>query len=85
MLKFKELGSTLQVSFVCKLKEALTLTGTFTMFLLISGCWDDEVLQVIVKYLVIGNFEVRQDLILNMIDGKNVQYVNKVSDVSVSL
>lgn len=42
------------------------------------GCWDEDVLQVILKYLVIGNHEIRQDLILNMIDGKNVQYVNKV-------
>ena len=28
---------------------------------------------------MIGNTEIRQDLIKTMIDGKNVQYVNKVS------
>lgn len=44
-----------------------------------SGCWDEDVLQVILKYLVVGNSEIRQDLILSMIDGKNVQYVNKVT------
>jgi len=33
---------------------------------------------VILKYLVVGNSEIRQDLLLTMIDGKNVQYVNKV-------
>jgi hypothetical protein len=44
----------------------------------ITGCWDEDVLQVVLKYIVIGNAEIRQDLILNMIDGKNVQYVNKV-------
>ena len=35
--------------------------------------------QVVLKYLVMGNTEIRQDLIKTMIDGKNVQYVNKVS------
>ncbi|XP_052764355.1 uncharacterized protein LOC128206119 isoform X3 [Mya arenaria] len=45
--------------------------------LILLGCWDEDVLQVILKYLVVGNHEIRQDLILNMIDGKNVQYVNK--------
>ena len=28
---------------------------------------------------MMGNTEIRQDLIKNMIDGENVQYVNKVS------
>ena len=28
---------------------------------------------------MMGNTEIRQDLIKTMIDGKNVQYVNKVS------
>ena len=28
---------------------------------------------------MIGNTEIRQDLIKTMIDGKNVQYVNKVN------
>ena len=46
--------------------------------LLYSGCWDEEVVQMVLKYLVMGNTEVRQDLIKTMIDGKNVQYVNKV-------
>ncbi|XP_052261939.1 uncharacterized protein LOC127865911 isoform X4 [Dreissena polymorpha] len=45
--------------------------------LILLGCWDEDVLQVVLKYLVIGNTEIRQDLLLNMIDGKNVQYVNK--------
>ncbi|KAL4239547.1 HEAT repeat containing 9 [Mactra antiquata] len=45
--------------------------------LILLGCWDEDVLQVILMYLVVGNTEIREDLILNMIDGKNVQYVNK--------
>ncbi|XP_053391343.1 uncharacterized protein LOC123563746 isoform X3 [Mercenaria mercenaria] len=45
--------------------------------LILLGCWDEDVLQIVLKYMVIGNSEIRQDLILNMIDGKNVQYVNK--------
>ena len=28
---------------------------------------------------MMGNTEIRQDLIKTMIDGKNVQYVNKVN------
>lgn len=44
----------------------------------LTGCWEDEVQQVILKYLVIGNADIRLDLIKTMIDGKNVQYVNKV-------
>nr|XP_022312615.1 uncharacterized protein LOC111117711 isoform X4 [Crassostrea virginica] len=45
--------------------------------LILVGCWEDEVQQVILKYLVIGNVDIRLDLIKTMIDGKNVQYVNK--------
>ncbi|XP_052684890.1 uncharacterized protein LOC128164871 isoform X3 [Crassostrea angulata] len=45
--------------------------------LILVGCWEDEVQQVILKYLVIGNADIRLDLIKTMIDGKNVQYVNK--------
>lgn len=45
--------------------------------LILVGWWEEDVLQVILKYLVIGNTEVRLDLIRTMIDGKNVQYVNK--------
>jgi septum formation topological specificity factor MinE len=48
------------------------------MFLFFLGWWEEDVLQVILKYLVIGNTEVRLDLIRTMVDGKNVQYVNKV-------
>ncbi|XP_061175162.1 uncharacterized protein LOC133184218 isoform X2 [Saccostrea echinata] len=45
--------------------------------LILVGCWEDDVQQVILKYLVIGNVDIRLDLIKTMIDGKNVQYVNK--------
>ena len=43
-----------------------------------SGCWEEDVIQSILKYLAMGNQEVRSDLITTMIEGKNVQYVNKV-------
>lgn len=43
-----------------------------------TGCWEEDVQQVILKYLVMGNVDIRLDLIKTMIDGKNVQYVNKV-------
>ncbi|XP_048248780.1 uncharacterized protein LOC124122889 isoform X3 [Haliotis rufescens] len=45
--------------------------------LILIGCWEDEILQVLLKYLAIGNTEIRQDLIKTMINGKNVQYVDK--------
>jgi septum formation topological specificity factor MinE len=50
----------------------------FLCFWFFLGWWEEDVLQVILKYLVIGNTEVRLDLIKTMVDGKNVQYVNKV-------
>ena len=50
----------------------------FLCFCFFLGWWEEDVLQVILKYLVIGNTEVRLDLIKTMVDGKNVQYVNKV-------
>ena len=43
------------------------------------GCWEEDVQQVVLKYLVIGNTEIRLDLIRTMQEGKNVQYVDKVS------
>ncbi|XP_048763118.1 uncharacterized protein LOC125671422 isoform X3 [Ostrea edulis] len=45
--------------------------------LILVGCWEEDVQQVILKYLVMGNVDIRLDLIKTMIDGKNVQYVNK--------
>ncbi|XP_067672205.1 uncharacterized protein [Haliotis asinina] len=45
--------------------------------LILVGCWEEEILQVLLKYLAIGNTEIRQDLIRTMINGKNVQYVDK--------
>ncbi|KAK3610757.1 hypothetical protein CHS0354_028156 [Potamilus streckersoni] len=48
-----------------------------TKSLILLGCWEEEVLQMIIKYLIIGNTEIRQDLIKTMTDGRNVQYVNK--------
>ncbi|ESO98615.1 hypothetical protein LOTGIDRAFT_238980 [Lottia gigantea] len=45
--------------------------------LILIGCWDNEVLQVVLKFLVTGNTEIRLDLIVNMQQGKNVQYVDK--------
>jgi hypothetical protein len=41
------------------------------------GCWDDEVLQQIVHYMVEGNRDIKDDLLKSMIDGKNVQYIDK--------
>lgn len=43
-----------------------------------KGCWEDEVMQVVLKYLVLGNTEIRLDLINTLTDGKNVQFVDKV-------
>ncbi|KAJ8319004.1 hypothetical protein KUTeg_004095 [Tegillarca granosa] len=45
--------------------------------LILIGCWEEDIQRVIIKYLVIGNAEIRQDIIRTMIDGKNVQHVNK--------
>ncbi|KAK6187104.1 hypothetical protein SNE40_005199 [Patella caerulea] len=45
--------------------------------LILIGCWDNEVLQVVLKFLVTGNTEIRLDLITTMTKGKNVQYVDK--------
>lgn len=45
--------------------------------LILIGCWEEDVQMVIIKYLAIGNTEIRLDLIRTMIDGRNVQYVNK--------
>lgn len=35
-------------------------------------------MQVVLKYLVLGNTEIRLDLINTLTDGKNVQFVDKV-------
>ncbi|XP_071107596.1 uncharacterized protein [Haliotis cracherodii] len=51
--------------------------------LILIGCWEDEILQVLLKYLAIGNTEIRQDLIKTMINGKNVQYVDKAVEILV--
>ncbi|XP_070186621.1 uncharacterized protein [Littorina saxatilis] len=48
-----------------------------TKALILIGCWEDEVLRVVLKYLVLGNTEMRIDLINTLIDGKNVMYVDK--------
>lgn len=45
--------------------------------LILVGCWEDEVVIHILKYLVCGNTEVRADLIQTLIHAKNVQYVDK--------
>lgn len=47
-----------------------------------TGCWEDEILRMVLKYLVLGNTEIRQDLISTLINGKNVQHVDKVTTVS---
>ena len=36
---------------------------------------------MVLKFLVLGNTEIRTDLINTLIDGKNVMYVDKVSGV----
>ncbi|KAL8600891.1 hypothetical protein ACOMHN_045029 [Nucella lapillus] len=48
-----------------------------TKALILIGCWEDEVLRVVLKYLVVGNTEMRSDLISTLIEGKNVMYVDK--------
>ncbi|CAL1526331.1 unnamed protein product [Lymnaea stagnalis] len=45
--------------------------------LILIGCWDEEVLECVLKYLILGNTEVRADLIQTIINGKNVQYISK--------
>ncbi|CAC5356468.1 unnamed protein product [Mytilus coruscus] len=60
-----------------KLDEEQRVRYEAAKSLILVGWWEEEVIQVILKYLVIGNTEVRLDLISTMIDGKNVQYVNK--------
>ncbi|XP_035827330.1 uncharacterized protein LOC101845258 [Aplysia californica] len=53
--------------------------------LVLIGCWEDEVLQYILKYLVLGNTEIRTDLIQTLTDGKNAQYVDKTIPSFVEL
>ncbi|XP_063443998.1 uncharacterized protein LOC134724732 isoform X2 [Mytilus trossulus] len=60
-----------------KLDEEQRVRYEAAKSLILVGWWEEEVIQVILKYLVIGNTEVRLDLISTMIDDKNVQYVNK--------
>ncbi|XP_064635806.1 uncharacterized protein LOC135492977 isoform X2 [Lineus longissimus] len=45
--------------------------------LMLLGQWDDDILKTVVRFLALGNTEVKHDLIRTMIDGKNVHYVNK--------
>ncbi|KAH9513080.1 hypothetical protein Btru_035790 [Bulinus truncatus] len=45
--------------------------------LILIGCWDEEVLECIIRYLALGNIEMRTDLIQTITEGKNVQFVNK--------
>ncbi|XP_064618168.1 LOW QUALITY PROTEIN: uncharacterized protein LOC135482224 [Liolophura sinensis] len=45
--------------------------------LVLIGCWDDDVMEVILQFLVIGNSDIRSDLINTMAEGKNLQYVDK--------
>ncbi|KAK3736717.1 hypothetical protein RRG08_059247 [Elysia crispata] len=53
--------------------------------LILVGCWEDEVVIHILKYLVLGNTEVRADLIQTLIHAKNVQYVDKTIPSVVEL
>ncbi|XP_013379125.2 uncharacterized protein LOC106150709 [Lingula anatina] len=46
-----------------------------------TGCWEEDVVKMIVKFLVSGNQETRKDLIRAMINGRNVQFVNKKMEV----
>lgn len=36
---------------------------------------------MVLKFLVLGNTEIRTDLINTLIDGKNVMYVDKVTNI----
>lgn len=53
----------------------------YWVFTLLTGCWDDDVMEVILQFLVIGNSDIRSDLIHTMAEGKNLQYVDKVSNM----
>ncbi|XP_059146046.1 uncharacterized protein LOC131933275 [Physella acuta] len=44
--------------------------------LILLGCWDEPLLEFVLKYLVLGNSEVRGDLIQTISSGKNVQYIS---------
>uniref|UniRef100_A0A2C9LNZ8 HEAT repeat-containing protein 4 n=1 Tax=Biomphalaria glabrata TaxID=6526 RepID=A0A2C9LNZ8_BIOGL len=53
--------------------------------LVLIGCWDEEVLACVLKYLVLGNMEIRSDLIQTIANGKNVQFVNKNMPLVIEL
>ncbi|KAK7507498.1 hypothetical protein BaRGS_00001433, partial [Batillaria attramentaria] len=53
--------------------------------LILIGCWEDEVMRMVLKYLVLGNTEIRIDLINTLIEGKNVQYVDKTIPTFIEL
>lgn len=70
-----------RVSYHFKLDAVLVfffISFCFFVCLTNKGCWEDEVMQVVLKYLVLGNTEIRLDLINTLTDGKNVQFVDKV-------
>jgi len=45
---------------------------------LLVGCWEEDVIDIFVQFLAEGNEEICADILRTLVNGKNVQYVNKV-------
>ena len=62
-----------------------TVTGKFFPYyyqlFFIIGCWEEEVVANLVKFMLNGNSDIIADVLKTLINGKNVQYVDKVSDI----
>ncbi|CAH1794759.1 unnamed protein product [Owenia fusiformis] len=48
-----------------------------TKSLCLLGCWDNDILGRLARYLITGNTEIRTDIINTISRGKNVQFVRK--------
>ena len=42
------------------------------------GCWEENILCLLVQFLQQANDQIRADIMKTIINGKNVQYVDKV-------
>lgn len=45
---------------------------------LFTGCLEEELVQILVDYLIVGNAEVRLDMLKTLCNSRNISYINKV-------
>lgn len=44
-----------------------------------TGCLEDELVQILVDYLIVGNPEVRLDMLKTLCNARGISYISKVS------